>query len=126
MPEQKVCLLPAYSFFEDVDGCFMTCHGIGLPNAYPRSVLLTMHWSTDTAQEIVAGLGEIAGAARAEGLREILEISEGGGGQKKGQILYDFMAQGTYIFGPLISPFVLFYASLNRSTSICARHGLQL
>ena len=48
----------------------------------------------DTAQEIVAGLGEIAGAARAEGLREILEISEGGGGQKKGQVLYDFMAQG--------------------------------
>ena len=56
-----------------------------------------MHSSTDTAQEIVAGLGEIAGAARAEGLREILEISEGGGGQKKGQILYDFMAQGTYL-----------------------------
>lgn len=48
----------------------------------------------DTAEEIVAGLGEIAGAARAEGLREILEISEGGGGQKKGQVLYDFMAQG--------------------------------
>lgn len=48
----------------------------------------------DTAQEIVAGLGEIAGAARAEGLREILEISEGGGGQKKGKVLYDFMAQG--------------------------------
>ena len=47
----------------------------------------------DTAQEIVAGLGEIAGAARAEGLGEILEISEGGGGQKKGQVLYDFMAQ---------------------------------
>ena len=46
----------------------------------------------DTAQEIVAGLGEIAGAARAEGLREILEISESG--QKKGHILYDFMAQG--------------------------------
>lgn len=46
----------------------------------------------DTAQEIVAGLGEIAGAARAEGLREILEISESG--QKKGQIQYDFMAQG--------------------------------
>ena len=46
----------------------------------------------DTAQEIVAGLGEIAGAARAEGLREILEISESG--QKRGQILYDFMAQG--------------------------------
>ena len=46
----------------------------------------------DTAQEIVSGLGEIAGAARAEGLREILEISESG--QRKGKILYDFMAQG--------------------------------
>ncbi|KAL8751537.1 MAG: hypothetical protein Q9184_006038 [Pyrenodesmia sp. 2 TL-2023] len=48
----------------------------------------------DTAQEIVAALGEIAGAARAEGLREVLEIGAGGGGQKKGTILYDFMAQG--------------------------------
>ncbi|KAL8700336.1 MAG: hypothetical protein Q9201_005506 [Fulgogasparrea decipioides] len=51
----------------------------------------------DTAQEIVAGLGEIAGAARAEGLREVLEIGAGNApssGQKKGQILYDFMAQG--------------------------------
>ncbi|KAL9582104.1 MAG: hypothetical protein Q9203_005634 [Teloschistes exilis] len=51
----------------------------------------------DTAQEIVAGLGEIAGAARAEGLREVLEIGAGnapGSGQKKGQILYDFLAQG--------------------------------
>lgn len=48
----------------------------------------------DTAQEIVAGLGEIAGAARAEGLREVLEIGAGGGGQKKGTILYDFRAQG--------------------------------
>lgn len=48
----------------------------------------------DTAQEIVAGLGEIAGAARAEGLREVLEIGAGSGGQKKGTILYDFMAQG--------------------------------
>ncbi|KAL8838357.1 MAG: hypothetical protein Q9170_002164 [Blastenia crenularia] len=48
----------------------------------------------DTAQEIVAGLGEIAGAARAEGLREVLEIGAGGGPQKKGTILYDFMAQG--------------------------------
>lgn len=46
----------------------------------------------DTAQEIVAGLGDIAGAVRAEGLREILEISESR--QKKGQILYDFIAQG--------------------------------
>lgn len=48
----------------------------------------------DTAQEIVAALGEIAGAYRAEGLREVLAAGEGGGSQKKGQILYDFMAQG--------------------------------
>ncbi|KAI4178007.1 MAG: hypothetical protein LQ343_000091 [Gyalolechia ehrenbergii] len=48
----------------------------------------------DTAQEIVAGLGEIAGAARAGGLREVLEIGAGGSSQKKGSILYDFMAQG--------------------------------
>lgn len=49
----------------------------------------------DTAQEIVSGLGEIAGAARAEGLREVLAAGSGSrGGQKKGQVLYDFMAQG--------------------------------
>lgn len=48
----------------------------------------------DTAQEIVAALGEIAGAYRAEGLREVIAAGEGGGAQKKGQILYDFMAQG--------------------------------
>lgn len=49
----------------------------------------------DTAQEIVAGLGEIAGAARAEGLREVLEAGIGAkGGQKKGKMLYEFMAQG--------------------------------
>lgn len=49
----------------------------------------------DTAQEIVSGLSEIAGAARAEGLREVLAASAGsGGGQKKGRVLYDFMAQG--------------------------------
>ena len=48
----------------------------------------------DTAREIVSALGEIAGTARAEGLREILEAANGGGGQKKGQVLYDFMAQG--------------------------------
>ena len=48
----------------------------------------------DTAQEITRGLGEIAGAARAEGLREVLEASAGSGGQKKGHVLYDFMAQG--------------------------------
>lgn len=47
----------------------------------------------DTAQEIVAGLGEIAGAARAEGLREVLEAA-GTGTQKRGKMLYEFMAQG--------------------------------
>ncbi|KAJ5408223.1 hypothetical protein N7509_002106 [Penicillium cosmopolitanum] len=48
----------------------------------------------DTASEIVAALGEIAGAYKAEGLREVLAAGKGGGGKKKGQILYDFMAQG--------------------------------
>lgn len=47
----------------------------------------------DTAQEIVAALGEIAGGYRAEGLREVLAAGTSGG-QKTGQILYDFMAQG--------------------------------
>ena len=48
----------------------------------------------DTAQEIVGALGEIAGASRAEGLREVLEAASSGSGQKKGHVLYDFMAQG--------------------------------
>ncbi|KAL9090780.1 MAG: hypothetical protein Q9159_001836 [Coniocarpon cinnabarinum] len=48
----------------------------------------------DTAQEITAALGELAGAARAEGLKEVLAAGTGKGGQKKGQMLYDFMAQG--------------------------------
>lgn len=47
----------------------------------------------DTAREIVAGLGEIAGAHRAEGLKEVITAAAGGG-QKKGIVLYDFMAQG--------------------------------
>lgn len=47
----------------------------------------------DTAQEIVAGLGEIAGAHRAEGLKEVITAASGSG-QKKGVVLYDFMAQG--------------------------------
>lgn len=47
----------------------------------------------DTAREIVAALGEICGAYRAEGLREVLEAGSGRP-QKKGQILYDFTAQG--------------------------------
>ncbi|KAL3494113.1 hypothetical protein BJX62DRAFT_199236 [Aspergillus germanicus] len=49
----------------------------------------------DTAREIVSALGEISGAYRAEGLREVIAAGTGGGGsQKKGTILYDFMAQG--------------------------------
>jgi actin cytoskeleton-regulatory complex protein SLA1 len=49
----------------------------------------------DTAQEIVSYLGELAGAARAEGLREVLAAGSGTSNvQKKGVVLYDFMAQG--------------------------------
>ena len=49
----------------------------------------------DTAQEIVASLGELAGAAKAEGLREIFAASSGSGkGERRGHMLYDFMAQG--------------------------------
>lgn len=51
--------------------------------------------SKDTALEIVAALGELAGAARMEGLREVIAASAGSGTtQRKGQILYDFIAQG--------------------------------
>ena len=48
----------------------------------------------DTAQEIVSSLGEIAGAVRGEGLREVIAAASSGGIHKKGQVLYDFMAQG--------------------------------
>ncbi|KAL1881751.1 cytoskeletal protein binding protein [Paecilomyces lecythidis] len=48
----------------------------------------------DTAREIVSALGEIAGAYRAEGLKEVIAAGKGGPAQKKGQVLYDFMAQG--------------------------------
>ncbi|EXJ77848.1 hypothetical protein A1O3_09007 [Capronia epimyces CBS 606.96] len=48
----------------------------------------------DTAEEIVAALGEIAGAHRAEGIREVIQAAAGGATHKKGQVLYDFMAQG--------------------------------
>ena len=47
----------------------------------------------DTAQEIVAALGEMAGAVRAEGLREVI-MAGSSQGQKKGIVLYDFIAQG--------------------------------
>ncbi|KAI9787387.1 MAG: cytoskeletal protein binding protein [Peltula sp. TS41687] len=49
----------------------------------------------DTAEEIVASLGEIAGAFRAEGLKEVLAAGSGSGqGRKRGHVLYDFVAQG--------------------------------
>lgn len=47
----------------------------------------------DTAEEIVAALGELAGAVRAEGLREVI-MAGSGRELKKGKMLYDFMAQG--------------------------------
>lgn len=47
----------------------------------------------DTAQEIVSALGEISGAYKAEGLREVIAAGTSGG-RKRGQILYDFTAQG--------------------------------
>jgi hypothetical protein len=49
--------------------------------------------SKDTAEEIVAALGEMAGAVRAEGLREVI-MAGSGQAQKRGVVLYDFMAQG--------------------------------
>lgn len=47
----------------------------------------------DTAEEIVTALGEMAGAARAEGLREVI-MAGSQKSQLKGLVLYDFMAQG--------------------------------
>lgn len=47
----------------------------------------------DTAEEIVAALGEMAGAVRAEGLREVI-MAGTGRELRKGKMLYDFMAQG--------------------------------
>lgn len=51
----------------------------------------------DTANEIVSALGELAGAVRAEGLREVIAASAGSRGtmQRKGHMLYEFMAQGS-------------------------------
>jgi len=48
----------------------------------------------DTAEEIVSALGELSGAVKAEGLREVIAAGTGQGTRKRGQILYDFMAQG--------------------------------
>ncbi|PFH55467.1 hypothetical protein XA68_18266 [Ophiocordyceps unilateralis] len=47
----------------------------------------------DTAEEIVAALGELAGAIRAEGLKEVI-MPESQRPRRQGKVLYDFMAQG--------------------------------
>lgn len=47
----------------------------------------------DTAEEIVLALGEMAGAVRAEGLKEVI-LAGTQRYQRKGKVLYDFMAQG--------------------------------
>ncbi|KAG6040661.1 hypothetical protein E4U41_007514 [Claviceps citrina] len=47
----------------------------------------------DTAEEIVAALAELSGAVRMEGLREVI-MAGSQRRQRKGQVLYDFMAQG--------------------------------
>ncbi|EQK97449.1 Actin cytoskeleton-regulatory complex protein sla1 [Ophiocordyceps sinensis CO18] len=47
----------------------------------------------DTAEEVVGALGELAGAVRAEGLREVI-MAGSQRARRKGQILYDFMAKG--------------------------------
>ncbi|KAF1940240.1 hypothetical protein EJ02DRAFT_456184 [Clathrospora elynae] len=49
----------------------------------------------DTASEIMLALGELAGAAKGAGLREVLAAGSGNSNvQKKGVMLFDFMAQG--------------------------------
>lgn len=49
----------------------------------------------DTASEIMSALGELAGAAKGAGLREVLAAGSGSSNvQKKGVMLFDFMAQG--------------------------------
>ena len=49
----------------------------------------------DTATEIMSALGELAGAAKGAGLREVLAAGSGNSNvQRKGVMLFDFMAQG--------------------------------
>ncbi|KAI1435032.1 hypothetical protein GGR50DRAFT_694533 [Xylaria sp. CBS 124048] len=48
----------------------------------------------DTAEEIVSALSELSGAMKAEGLREVIAAGTGQTIRKRGQILYDFTAQG--------------------------------
>ncbi|KAJ3554805.1 hypothetical protein NPX13_g10512 [Xylaria arbuscula] len=48
----------------------------------------------DTAEEIVSALGELSGAVKAEGLREVIAAGTGKGTKKRGQMVYSFEAQG--------------------------------
>jgi hypothetical protein len=49
----------------------------------------------DTATEIMTALSELAGAAKSTGLREILAVGSGhSNAQRRGTMLFDFMAQG--------------------------------
>ncbi|KAK5628180.1 hypothetical protein RRF57_003895 [Xylaria bambusicola] len=48
----------------------------------------------DTAEEIVSALGELSGAVKAEGLREVIAAGTGKGTRKRGQMVYSFEAQG--------------------------------
>ncbi|KAK9367617.1 hypothetical protein V1509DRAFT_625728 [Lipomyces kononenkoae] len=49
--------------------------------------------SKETASDIISAIGELVGAKKATGLREVIEASVPGG-QKYGKALYDFDAQG--------------------------------
>ncbi|KAK9489724.1 hypothetical protein V1508DRAFT_400571 [Lipomyces doorenjongii] len=58
------------------------------------SVSMDLHaGSKETASEIIFAIGELVGAKKATGLREVIEASVPGG-QKYGKALYDFDAQG--------------------------------
>ncbi|KAK9466417.1 hypothetical protein V1512DRAFT_263569 [Lipomyces arxii] len=58
------------------------------------SMSLDLHTgSKDNSAEIISAIGELVGAKRATGLREVIEASVPGG-QKFGKVLYDFDAQG--------------------------------
>ncbi|KAK9373055.1 uncharacterized protein V1513DRAFT_450529 [Lipomyces chichibuensis] len=58
------------------------------------SVSMDLHAGTkETASEIIFAIGELVGAKKATGLREVIEASVPGG-QKYGKALYDFDAQG--------------------------------
>ncbi|KAK9347899.1 hypothetical protein V1522DRAFT_265528 [Lipomyces starkeyi] len=58
------------------------------------SISMDLHaGSKETASEIISAIGELVGAKKATGLREVIEASVPDG-QKYGKALYDFDAQG--------------------------------